>query len=111
MARRPNVHDSFFKQLFARPALVAGFFAHYLPRRVAAGLRLDPESLEPLPTEFPGQHVPSRRADAAYRVLRADGGRQPVYVVLEHKSRPELLTSAQARYRIGYWEGQAFAQG
>lgn len=111
MARRPNVHDSFFKQLFARPALVAGFFAHYLPRRVAAGLRLDPESLEPLPTEFPGQQVPSRRADAAYRVLRADGGRQPVYVVLEHKSRPELLTSAQvARYCIGYWEGQ-LAQG
>jgi len=111
LARKSNIHDRFFKQLFARPALVAGFCAHYLPRRVAAGLRLDPEALEPLPTEFPGQHGPSRRADAAFRVPRADGSPLPVYVLLEHKSRPEALTSPQvARYCIGYWESQ-LAQG
>lgn len=111
MARRPSIHDRFFKQLFARPALVAGFCAHYLPSDVAAGLSLDPEGLAALPTEFGGQDGAARRADAAYRIPQADGSPLAIYLLLEHKSRPELLASTQiARYCMAYWE-QQLAQG
>lgn len=111
MARRPNIHDHYFKQLFARPALVAGFCAHYLPRGVAAGMKLAPEGLAALPTEFAGRDGASRRADVAFRVPREDGSPLPVYLLLEHKSRPERLASAQiARYCMHYWE-QQLAEG
>lgn len=107
MARTSNVHDRFFKQLFARRDLVVGFCQHYLPRSVAAGLRLNPGDLEPLPTEFSGHGIPSRRADVAFRIPRRDGSPLSLYLVVEHKSRAELLTRPQlARYCIGYWEDQ-----
>lgn len=46
MPQRPNIHDSYFKQLFSRPAVVAAFFQHYLPRRGPVSLRVGLETLQ-----------------------------------------------------------------
>ena len=103
-------HDAYFRQLFARSEIAASFCKHYLPHRIAQSLRLDPSALIPVPTESIDRQLRARRADLAYRVPRSDGSPLHVFVLLEHKSYLDLLTSFQiATYCMAIWQAEIAA--
>ncbi|MCS6845019.1 MAG: Rpn family recombination-promoting nuclease/putative transposase, partial [Caldilineales bacterium] len=98
-----NVHDRFFKQVFAEQAVAADFLRNYLPAEVV-GL-LDLTSLELAKESFVDAELRAQFSDLLYLVKRTDGQPAFVYVLFEHKSYADPLTSLQLlRYMGQIWD-------
>ena len=98
-----NPHDKFFKETFSRIEIARDFMARYLPPEVAAALDL--ETLEARPDSFVDPDLQEQFADLLYRVRLQNGRDAYVYLLLEHKSRPESLVMFQfLRYMVRIWE-------
>jgi predicted transposase/invertase (TIGR01784 family) len=104
MAETGPIHDSFFPSAFGRAELAADFLQHYLPAPVAAVLDPDPTSLTRRPETYVDPNLSPLAADLVYDARLRDGRPAVVYVLFEHKSRPEPLVAFQLlRYQVQIW--------
>ncbi len=90
-------HDEFFKRLLDRPGAAAALLRERLPPEVA--VRLAPDDPEALPGSFIRDDLREVRTDRLYRVRTTDGEAAFVYVLVEHKSRPDPRLGLQL---LGY---------
>ena len=105
MPELSNPHDRFFKAAFGRPVLAAAFLREQLPAEVAAVLDLDPAALTLLAETYVDPGLRAHLSDLVYAARLRDGSAAIVYVLLEHKSRPEPLVAFQLlRYAVRKWE-------
>jgi len=103
MSEIANPHDSFFKDLLARPEMAADFLANYLPPEVAA--ELDVTAPEMVKDSFIDAELQPHFSDLLYRVRLKRGGAAYVYVLFEHKSAPDAWVGFQLfRYEARIWE-------
>ncbi len=99
MSELTNPHDRFFKETFSRIEVARDLLANYLPPEVAALLNLD--TLEARSDSFIDPDLQEQFADLLYKVTLKNGDPAYVYVLLEHKSRPDRGTPFQVlRYKV-----------
>jgi predicted transposase/invertase (TIGR01784 family) len=98
-----NPHDSFFKELLARPEMAADFLANYLPAEILA--LLDVSEPEFIKDSFVDEELRQHFSDLLYRVRLKRGGDAFVGVLFEHKSSPDRWVAFQLlRYEVRFWE-------
>jgi len=103
MSEIRNPHDRFFQEVLGQPEAARDFVTHYLPAKVVAQLGLD--TLEPIKGSFVDPALRSHLSDLLFRVELADGRPSYVYLLFEHKSRPDPDTPFQLlRYLVRIWE-------
>lgn len=103
MAERNTHHDRFFKRLFGNPAVVADFINSYLPPEITA--QLDLESLALEKESFMDEELRNHFSDLLYRVKLKAGGEVFIFLLLEHKSAPDVWVAFQLlRYIVQFWE-------
>lgn len=103
MSDLSNPHDKFFKETFTRIEVARDFFAHYLPQSVVDALDLDTLTLQS--GSFIDNDLQTQFADLLYQVRLRDGRTAYLYLLLEHKSRPDQNTPFQMlRYMVRIWE-------
>ena len=100
----PTPHDRFFRESFGRPEIARDFLRHYLPPEVLGQVDLDTLSVSK-------DTYVSKELRAAYSDLVCSagyrGGELRVYLLFEHKSRPEFRTVLQLlRYVVA--EGERY---
>lgn len=99
-------HDRFFKKLLSGPLTARSFLRRFLPESVAAVLDLP--SLELTQSSFVDPALREHFSDLTYRVKLRDGRNAYLYVLVEHKSRPDRLVGLQLlRYISRLWDGVA----
>jgi predicted transposase/invertase (TIGR01784 family) len=99
----PNVHDALVKTAFSQVEHAEGELRLVLPAALVA--RIDFTTLALRPGSFVDEALKERHSDLLYSV--AIRGRSAlVYVLFEHKSKPEeLLPFVLLRYMTRIWEG------
>lgn len=98
-------HDRFFRQTFGRPELAADFLRNYLPPQVAALLDLDPEHLVRGAESYIDSKLRGHQSDLLYRARLRDGSPAAVFILVEHKSRPDPWVALQLlRYMLQIWQ-------
>lgn len=102
MADIASPHDRFFKRMLSGRATAQSFLRRFLPDTVAADLDLP--SLEPTSRSFVDPALREHFTDLTYRAKLRDGRDAYIYVLLEHKSRPDRLVGLQLlRYISRLW--------
>ncbi|MBF0476838.1 MAG: Rpn family recombination-promoting nuclease/putative transposase [Deltaproteobacteria bacterium] len=109
MSDLTNSHDHFFKGIFSVKAEAEDFLSNYLPEEVAGLLKLD--TLELGKDTYVDPELRESLSDLVYRVETTSAGPAVVYILFEHKSRPEpLIAFYLLRYMVKMW-GQFIEQG
>ena len=93
MQELPNPHDRFFKELFSRLTSARDFIRHYLPASVAAALDL--RTLTVVKESFIDEELRHYFSDLLLHVRRKQGGDVLIYLLLEHKSVPDVMVALQ----------------
>ncbi len=91
--RVPNPHDAFFRRTMQNPRTAAEFFRLYLPALIVARLDLSRVALEDV--SFVDEKLREHFPDLLFRVGLKDGGEAFIFILLEHKSRPDERVSLQ----------------
>ncbi|MGH9836991.1 MAG: Rpn family recombination-promoting nuclease/putative transposase [Blastocatellia bacterium] len=103
MSEITTPHDSFCKEIMGRPEVAADFMANYLPPVVVA--RLDLNALELVKDSFVDAELRRHLSDLLFRAPFRDGGEAFIYILFEHKSRPDDWVAFQLlRYEMMIWE-------
>jgi predicted transposase/invertase (TIGR01784 family) len=103
MSELRNPHDLFFRETFSRLEVARDFMANYLPVEVTAVLDLS--TLELQKDSFIDPDLRAHFSDMLYRVWLRDGNEANVYLLLEHKSSPDVQVALQLlRYMVRHWE-------
>ena len=103
MSELRNPHDLFFRETFSRPEVARDFMTEYLPAKVVAVLDLN--SLELQKDSFIDPELREHFSDLLYRVQQRDGNEANVYLLLEHKSSPDVQVALQLlRDMVRHWE-------
>ena len=104
-----NPHDRFFKEVISREDVARDFVLHYLPADIVDFLDVD--SLEIRKDTFVDKDLMEHFSDLLYAVNLKSKGPAYVYLLFEHKSFSDPLTSLHLmRYMVRIWE-QALKQG
>jgi predicted transposase/invertase (TIGR01784 family) len=100
--RGENLHDKFFRETFAEPAMMTEFLRHYLPPDFAA--LLDWQRLEVRKDTFVDEELSEHFSDLLCQVGIKGGKAVFVYILVEHKSRPAPWVALQLlRYMLKIW--------
>lgn len=103
MTENHHPHDRFFRELFFRPEVSRDFLISYLPGQITE--LFDLTSLELAKDTFIDKELREHFSDMLWKMKLKTGGGVYVYALLEHKSRPERLTSFQVlRCMVRIWE-------
>lgn len=103
MTETKNLHDAFFKEVFSRVEVARDFFAKYLPPEISAALDLS--EIEVLKDSFVDPELQSHFSDLLYRVSFKNGKTGFVYILFEHKSKPEKFVAFQVlMYMVRIWD-------
>jgi predicted transposase/invertase (TIGR01784 family) len=97
-------HDAFFRESFGRREVAEDFLRQHLPAALLAEVEL--RTLEISNDTYVASDLRSAYSDLVYRV-RYRGTRLNVYLLFEHKSRPEHWTLLQLLHYIAA-EGHAY---
>jgi len=96
-------HAQFFKRILTDEEAARDFLTYYLPPDVFE--TLDVRQPELMRDSFVDEGLREHFADLLYRVRRKDGSPAWVYILFEHKSRPDAMTGFQLiRYIVRIWE-------
>ncbi len=85
-------HDTFFRESFSRREIATDLLRWHLPADLLAEIDLD--TLEISKDSYVSSDLRSAYSDLVYRVQHRDGP-LGVYLLFEHKSRPEHWTLLQ----------------
>ncbi len=103
MSENTSPHDSFCKEIMARPEVATDFLANYMPPDVVASL--DINALELVKDSFVDGELRKHLSDLLYRVPFRDGSEAFIYILFEHKNRPDEWVAFQLlRYEMMIWE-------
>jgi predicted transposase/invertase (TIGR01784 family) len=80
-------HDRYFRESFGRLEVARDFLRHNLPAALLS--EIDLATLEISKDTYVGEDLSEDCSDLVYRVACRDGGELQVYLLFEHKSRPE----------------------
>jgi hypothetical protein len=95
-------HDRYFRETFGRVEIARDFLRHHLPGELLASVDLS--TLEVSPDTFVAEDLRQDCSDLVYRIAFADSELR-IYLLLEHKSRPEHWTLLQLlRYAVAAGE-------
>ena len=98
-----NIHDTLFRQTMSHKDVAADFLMNYLPAKVTRHLLLD--TLTVAKDTFVAADQRAHYSDMLYSVGLAGGKQAFVYMLFEHKSRPERFVALQLlRYMLEIWE-------
>jgi predicted transposase/invertase (TIGR01784 family) len=98
-----SAHDRYFRESFGRVEVARDFLRHNLPADLLA--LVDLETLEVSSETHVAEDLRESCSDLVYRLAWRDGGALEVYVLFEHKSRPEHWTLLQLlRYAVAAGE-------
>jgi len=98
-----NVHDILFRETMSHMDVAADFLRCYLPAGVRRLLLLDTLSVGK--DTFVGADQKAHYSDMLYSVRLAGGASAFVYLLFEHKSRPDRFVALQLlRYMLEIWE-------
>jgi len=98
-----NPHDLFFKELLSRPEAQRDFVANYLPPAVVG--QLDLSSLEATKDSFVDPKLQAHHSDLLFRARLRSGRPAFLYLLFEHKSRPDRFARWQLlRYTVRFWD-------
>lgn len=98
-----NPHDRYFREVFSDPVVVQDLLRNYLPAPVLAALALTTLDLQQ--ESFIDEELRQHFTDMLYTVTQREGKPAQVYILFEHKSYPDRLTSFQLlRYLVRIWE-------
>lgn len=101
-------HDALFRYTFGQPEHAIGLLRSVLPRGVVASI--DWTSLQALPGTRVDDQLRRHQSDLAFSV-RSGGHQVLVYVLIEHKRRPERWAVLQLlEYVMGLWRDLRKAQ-
>ena len=92
----PNPHDRLFREIWSDRAVAADFLSHYLPSNILA--RVDLSSIRISKDSFVESDLRAYYADILYQ-LSLSGRPGFIYLLFEHKSRPERWVHLQL---LGY---------
>ena len=96
-----NPHDKFFKELLSHKDGARDFFVHYLPKEILK--LLDLKGIEIVKESFIEKELKEYFSDLLYKVSLADSPAY-LYMLFEHKSYPDRLTSLQVlEYMVKIW--------
>jgi predicted transposase/invertase (TIGR01784 family) len=103
MSELRNPHDLFFRETFSRPEIAQDFLQTYLPTQVVQ--HLDLSSLALQKDSFIDEELREHFSDLLYHVRQQNGEEANVYLLLEHKSSPDVWVALQLlRYMVRIWE-------
>lgn len=96
-------HDRYFRETFGRVEVARDFLAHHLPADLLAAVDLD--SLEIATESHLAADLRESCSDLVYRLRWRSGESLDIYLLFEHKSRPEHWTLLQLlRYVVAAGE-------
>ena len=102
-ARLQHPHDKFFRDSFGRPQIATEFVRHYVPSAIANQLRL--ETLEVVDGVFIDSDLQQQQSDILYKLQTVNDDDLYVYLLLEHKSKPERTIFLQLiQYIARIWK-------
>ena len=105
MSKVPQPHDSFFRDSFSQTELAIALCRNYLPPAIAAALDPDPAAWELCSGNYVDDNLGSHLTDLLYLTRLKTGEQVYIYLLLEHKSRPDRFVSLQMlRYKVHTWE-------
>jgi predicted transposase/invertase (TIGR01784 family) len=103
MSELRNPHDLFFRETFSRLEVARDFMSQYLPAEVTAVLDL--RTLELQKGSFIDADLREHFSNLLYLVQLKDGTEANIYLLLEHKSSPDIQVAFQLlRYMVRHWE-------
>ena len=98
-----NPHDRYFREIFSDPVVAQDLLRNYLPSQVVESLDLTTLVLQK--ESFIDEDLRQHFTDLLYTVQQRNGAPAQVYILFEHKSYPDRLTSFQLlRYLVRIWE-------
>ncbi|HRJ41901.1 MAG TPA: Rpn family recombination-promoting nuclease/putative transposase, partial [Caldilineaceae bacterium] len=98
-----NPHDRYFREIFSDPVVAQDLLRNYLPPAAVAGLDLTTLALQQ--ESFIDEELRQHFTDLLYAVQQQGGAPAHVYILFEHKSYADRLTSFQLlRYLVRIWE-------
>jgi len=86
-------HDTFFKEVFSRPDVAENLVLNFLPPNVTGALK--PSSFRLRKGSFVDPRLKEYYSDLLYRVDFENGKGAYVYLLFEHKSRPDKKVAFQ----------------
>ncbi len=96
-------HDLFFKEVFSQPDVAESFVLNFLPPNVTGHLKHN--SFRSNKGSFVDERLKEHSSDLLYRVDFKDGKGAYIYLLFEHKSRPDTKVAYQIlRYLTRIWE-------
>ncbi|MDE0524879.1 MAG: Rpn family recombination-promoting nuclease/putative transposase [Boseongicola sp.] len=106
MADLPNPHDKFFRALLSDPGVAHDFLRDHLPNSIAGRLTTDPPEF--VEGSFVDEALAGSQSDLLMKVWLSSGGSAFIYVLGEHKSRPDPGLPLQlASYMVRIWKRYA----
>ena len=106
MSEIKSPHDSFCKEIMSRLEVAADFLTNYLPPDIVA--LLDLSGLDLIKDSFVDEELRKHFSDLLYCAPMQEGGEAFIYILFEHKSRPDRWVAFQLlRYEIKIWEPMA----
>ena len=110
MAELHTPHDALFRAAFDAPDLAAAFLRDHLPNEIAA--LLDVRRPEKLDATFIDAALAGSQSDALFRVTTRSGTPALCYLLVEHKSTPDIALPLQlASYMIRIWRRHVSEHG
>jgi predicted transposase/invertase (TIGR01784 family) len=98
-----NIHDTLFRQTMSHREVAADFLRNYLPEKVTRHLLL--ETLVVAKDTFVAADQRAHYSDMLYSVRLESGKKAFVYMLFEHKSRPDRFVALQLlRYMLEVWD-------
>ena len=93
MTELPNPHDRFFKELFSHLPTARDFIRFYLPEPLGAAIDL--RTLTVVKESFIDEQLRNYFSDMLFHARRKQGGDVLIYILLEHKSLPDVMVALQ----------------
>ena len=110
MAEMHTPHTALFRAAFDAPDLAAAFLRDHLPDEIAA--LLDVRRPEKLDATFIDAALAGSQSDALFKVTTRSGTPALCYLLIEHKSTPDIALPLQlASYMIRIWRRHVSEHG
>ena len=99
----PNIHDSFFHEVFSNEQNMKDFLKETLPKRIGSLFDLNRISYDH--NRYIQKHLRNKYSDLVVKTCLTDGKKADVYFLFEHKSYNDSNTWLQImHYQLLMWE-------
>ena len=103
-------HDELFRALLSDQGRASAFLRDHLPNEITAHLSDDPPEL--VEGTYIDEDLRATQSDVLLQVQSREGGEAFVYVLIEHKSAPDVALPLQlAGYMVQIWLRHAGGRG